>query len=429
MEDYEIGTYGADTNVSLYYSIVLEDATIINSSSYVQLVRAVSLDNCSVYTNHLFNISLYDEETKVLMNGDIEFNYKLLNIPSYVEINELNLGVTGVSNIEICSDINLTSQNFAQSIEIRYSTDGYSSELYNIQRAEISSENQQINLYDLNSSSSTQFKITYQDSNFNFVEGAIIQLQRKYISEGIYEVVEAPLTSAEGIALVSIDLDSIKYRATVVKNGVVLDEFDNLVFKCQSELTGECDYKLLGEIDPQNDVDLSTILDFYYSEPTIVNNTITVSFSIPSGTPSVINLVLEQKDEFGNTSLCNKTITSSAGSISCEYSETLGDSYIDLYLSKDEVSMVRKSYVLNAEKSLDWLGNNYIFILVLLLSLVGMALSSPEWIIINGIITMVIAGGLYLASGLDFVTGLGNIMWLVIAAVIIISKMSKQEDR
>ena len=91
--------------------------------------------------------------------------------------------------------------------------------------------------------------------------------------------------------------------------------------------------------------------------------------------------------------------------------------------------MATKTYIVHPDNSLDWLGNNYIFILILLLSLVGMALSSPEWIVINGIITMVIAGGLYLASGLDFVTGLGNIIWLVIAAVILIAKMSKQEDK
>jgi hypothetical protein len=65
----------------------------------------------------------------------------------------------------------------------------------------------------------------------------------------------------------------------------------------------------------------------------------------------------------------------------------------------------------------------------MLLSLVGMALSSPEWIVINGIVTMVIAGGLYLARGLDFVVGLGSLMWLILAAIILITKMSKQEDR
>jgi len=58
-----------------------------------------------------------------------------------------------------------------------------------------------------------------------------------------------------------------------------------------------------------------------------------------------------------------------------------------------------------------------------------MAFSSPEWIIINSIITLLLAGALWLLNGMNFVVGLGSIMWLVIAAGILIMKLAKQEDR
>jgi len=427
--NYAVPLYTVDTNASLFFNLILDDTTEINTTNVTQLVQAIFLDNCSTYTNRLFNISLFDEITKVSMRGDIEFVYKLLNVPAYQQINKLNMSFTNVSNISICSDINLSEQNFVQSIEIRYTSDGYKSEFYNIQRAEITDENIVINLFDLNSSSSTEFKVTYQDSSFDFVEDAIVQLQRKYIAEDIYEVVEAPLTSSDGVVLLHIDINSVKYRATITKNGVLLDEFDNLVFKCQSELTGECEYKLLGNINPQNDLNYDNTTDFYYSEPVLTNESITLTFSVPSGTPGLINLVMTQTDQFANKTLCNKTITSSSGSLTCDYSVSLGESYIDLYLYKDGEGVVRTTYILYPESELTWLGNNYIFIIILLFSLVGMALSSPEWIIINGIITIVISGGLWLANGLSFVMGLGNIIWLVIAGIILISKISQQEDR
>lgn len=429
IENYQIQAFPVDTNVSIYFNITLNDSSVISTMIQNQLVGAILLDNCSTYTYPLFNISLFDEASKTPLLGDIEIDYTLLNVPAYSNINSISFGVTNKSSVRICSVVDLSGQNFVQSVEIRYVADGYEPELYNIQRANITTSATNVSLYDLNSSDSTKFKITYQDSTFNFIDGAIIQLQRKYISEGIYETVEAPLTSLDGTSIVHIDLNSIKYRATVVKNGVVLDEFDDLVFQCQSELTGECEQKLLGKINPQNDVSLDNVLDFYYTEPILNNGTITLSFSVPSGTPASINLVLEQKDQFANKTICNKTVVSSAGSISCTYSETLGDSYIDLYLYKDGQPIAIKTYIVHPSSGLDWLGNNYIFILIILLSLVGMALSSPEWIIINGIITMVISGALFLASGLDFVMGLGNIMWLVIAALILIAKISKQEDR
>ena len=426
--NYTIPSYDIDTNISINFNFILDDSTEINTTEEIQLVRAVYLDNCSSYTNRLFNISLYDEKTINSINGDIELIYTLLN-KNYDTIKVYNFSADSINNTYVCSEINLSDEDLYYSAEIRYNSENYTSELYHIQRAAVGYDMQQINLYDLNSCSSTEFKVTYQDSTFNFIKDAIIQLQRKYISENLYRVVEAPLTSSEGVSILHIDLDSVKYRATVVKNGIVLDEFDNLVFKCESELTGECEYKLLGEIDPQNDLDLENVLDFSYFEPVLSNGSIITSFNIPSNTPSEINVILEQKDVYGNTTLYNETITSSAGSISAEYSDFLEESYIDLTIYKDGVPMVAKTYILDPEGGLDWLGNNYIFIVVILFSLVGMALSSPEWIIINGIITMVIAGGLWLAGGLDFVVGLGSIMWLVIAAIILIAKISKQEDR
>ena len=185
----------------------------------------------------------------------------------------------------------------------------------------------------------------------------------------------------------------------------------------------------MGNINPQNEISLDTILDFYYTSPVLNNDSIEVTFGTPSGLPSVINVILEQKDEFGEKVLCNKTITSSSGSISCDYSESLGKSYIDYYIYKDGVPIVRKSYIIPGENQLDWLGNNYICIFILLLSLVSMTLTSPEWMVIISIVTFVLAGALFLAGGLSFVVGLGSIAWLLFAGIIIISKMSKQEDR
>ena len=428
IEDYEIPLYTTNTNVSIYFNLILDDSTGINTTTNIQLVNAIFLDNCDSYTNQLFNISLFDEEAKTPILGDIEFNYNLLNKPAYKTINSLNLEFDNVSNVQICSDINLTDKNFAQSIEIRYTSDGYAPELYHIQRADIGEDTVTLNLYDLNKSDSTEFKITYQDSTFTFVEGAVLQLQRKYISDGIYETVEAPLTSRDGTAILHIDLDTVKYRATIVKDGVVLDEFDNLVFKCESELTGECEQKLLGTIDPQNDIDFDISRDFSYTIDRIVD-VIFLSFSIPSGTPASVNMILDQKDQFGTNEMCNQTILSSAGSISCTFNATIGDSYIDLRIYKNGEPMAIETFIIPEANGVDFLGNNYIIIVVILLSVVGMALTSPEWMIINGIIVMVIVGALWLVNGLNFVLGLGSLMWLIIVAGILIFKIAKQEDR
>jgi len=428
VEDYQIPNFPTTTNVTFYWSLTLTNDDIVNLSSQVQLVTLIGLDNCSTYTNQLFNISLYDELAKTPINGTIELYYEVLNKPAYSAIKNMSGKFENISNTLVCSDLNLTAQNLAYSAEIRYYSDNYAPELYHIQRADISPTTTTVNLYDLNLSSSTEFKVTYQDDTFNFVEGAILQLKRRYISEDVYEVVEAPLTSNEGIAVVHVDLDSVKYAATVVKNGEVLDTFDNIVFKCQSELTGECEQKLLGEINPQNTIDYDTERDFTYSV-TPGDNNVTVTYSIPSSTPSSVNIALVQKDMWGNETLCNKTVVSSGGSIQCTYEDTLEVSYLELRISKDGTAISYNSYVVDENTGPDFLDNNFIFVAVLILTLVGMALTSPEWIVVNALVSLLISGMLWLVKGLDFVAGLGILMWLVIAAGIIILKLSKQEDR
>ena len=426
--DYQIPILSADKNITFYWEVSFSDGISLNSTERTQSVLAALLDDCSSYSYHLFNISLFDEKTKASLNGDIQMTYTLLNKPAYQEINTHSFSATNVSNVNICSVINLTDENLAYSAEIRYESDGYVPELYNIQRDNLDENVNILNLYDLKENESTEFLIKYQDNSLITVEGAIIQLLRKYINENTYETIEAPLTSNIGTAVVHVDLDANLYKAIVTKDGEVLDIFDNLVFNCESELTGQCTQNLFGTIDPQNSVPISIIEDFVYSISG-VDNTITTTFSIPSGSPAEINIVLNQKDMFGEVYLCNETIISSSGSIECSYNDTLGDSIIELYLFKDGGLIVQQSYFIKEAGTLDWLGNNFFIVLILFLSIVGMGMASPEWIIINGVITMVLCGGIWLLNGLNFVMGLGTLMWLIVAAMILIMKISKQEDR
>ncbi len=425
--NFQIPLLFNNTNASFYWELVVSGTTI-NIDNRTQSVSTIFLDNCSVNTYPIFNISLFDERLRTPLNGTIELNYYILNKFDFSLMSNLSFSANNTQNTRVCSNINLTEEGIYYSSEIRYYAPNYATEFYHIQRA-LLTEEIILNLYDLHENESTLFKITYQDSTYTFVEDAIIQLRRKYISDDIYEVVEAPLTSSEGTAIVHIDLDTNKYDVIIVKNGVVLDTFENLAFVCDSLFTGECNQKLLGKIDPVNDINIDTKRDFTYTDPEVINDTIKVTYSIPSSSPSLVELVLIQQDQFGNRTLCNKSITSSAGSLECNFSKTIGESYIELAIRKDGKLISKQSYIMHEEDKMDFLGNNYIIVMLLLLSIIGMAFTSPEWIILNGVITFFIAGALWLLSGLDFVMGISNLIWLLLASGILIFKLAKQEDR
>ena len=415
------------TNFNLGFLIDV-DGTFYDLETFNQSVLSINLSDCGGGSASLLNVSLKDERIKSSLIGTIEINAQAISKTSGETTASISTNFSNVSSGVLCLSPYIAFEGLYLDAEIKYYSDGYAPELYYIQSAEMEDYPKNMSLFDLNNNYSTSFIVTYQDNNLITVENAIIQLQRKYISEDIFEVVEAPLTSDSGKVILHIDLSSNKYQATVVKNGNILDIFDNLVFNCESELTGQCTHNLLGKIDAQTDESVINLRDFSYSISSI-NNTITTLFSIPSGTPSSVNIQLDQVDLFGNKTQCNQTIVSSGGSIDCDFDNTIGDSFLELKIYKDGKIQAQEGYIVTESSGFDWLDNNFIILLIFLFSLVGMAFASPEIMLIIGVVVMIIGGAFWLVNGLNFVIGLGSIAWLLIAVIILIRKLAKQEDR
>lgn len=428
ISDIIIPSVSADTNITFYFTITMSDSVAFNSTTATQLIRNVAVDDCSVQPNLFMVLNLVDEENQSLITGDIEVYLSITNPVTSQEVLSINATYEGVQNKSFCSDPPLNQTGYLLEAEIRYSADNYSAEFYNLQNSNLANYPKTYNLYDLKEEDTTKFKLIYQGEDLVGVEGAIIQLQRKYISEGVYKIVEAPLTSSDSTAVVHIDTNTNRYKATVVKNGILLNTFENLVFICQSELTGECTLDLTDYIVPPNSVSVESLQDFSYSIDTTEDGVIDLIYSVPSGTTSTIQVVATQQDIIGTETICNTTVSSAGGSIECTYTDSIQDSYIDYKVYKDGTPKAEKSYIVKDDLRADFSGVNYFILFIFGLSLIFMALTSPEWIILNSILTIIVGGATWLLRGMDFVLGLGAIAWLILGAVIIFMKMQKQED-
>lgn len=425
-----IPSVSTDTNETFYFTITLSDSTIINTTNQSQLVRNIDLDDCSSQPNLFLTINLVDEENQSAINGTIEVYIEIINPENYQEILTINNTYSSVSSKNFCSNIVLNDTSLLLNAEIRYDSENHSAEFYNIQRSELQNYPKNYTLYDLKDEDTTKFKLIYIGDNLVGVEEAIIQLQRKYISEGVYKIVEAPLTSSDSTAVVHVDTNTNSYKATVVKDGELLGIFDNLVFICQSELTGECTLDLQDYITPPNSISIETIQDFSYTiSSSLDDKLITVDYSVPSGTTSEVKVISTQKDIIGEETICNTTVSSAGGSIECEYEDKIEDSYINYEIYKDGVQIAQKSYVVNDDLREDFGGDNYFILIVFTISLIFMALLSPEWIVMNSVISILIGGAIWLVRGMDFVLGIGSIVWLLLGAIIIIIKMAQKEDQ
>jgi len=414
-----------DTNISFSFFLVIDGVTY-ETTSYNHTVTDIAFSNCTA-GDALATFLLVDEELQTALSGDIEISAYITNPTTSAVVSSINLSYTNVSNASICLTPNSSFNDYKLFYEVRYTADDYVSEFYNVKNANMSAYPKYIALYDLASNDSTEFIVEYRNDNYVTIEDAVVLLLRQYLAEDSYKVVEAPTTSSTGTSILHVDLNTNKYRVIVLKDGVILNTFTNIVFHCENELSGQCTQELYGGVDPQNTVTLESLDDFSYSV-TKVNETLTLTYSVPSGSASV-NLYLYQIDLFGNTYLCNETVYSSGGSIDCSYNNTIGDSMVYLEVRKDGELMASKSYFVEENTDLGFLGNNFFIVFIFIVTITGMALSSPEWMVIMSVITLLLTGSLWLLNGLTFAIGFGSLMWLIVAAGIIIFKLSRQEDR
>ncbi len=417
-----------NTNLSFNFFITIDGITYTTVSNNQTVLNSL-FDICGGVSNDtLLNMSLLDEGTRLNISGDIEISANIVSKSSGTSVGTINKTFENVESGAICFSPVSSYNLYNLFVEIRYSSEGYASEFYHIQKADMGEYPKNLSLFDLNSNDSTEFSVTYKNNAFIFVEGAVLQLQRKYIGQDIFEVVEAPVTGDGGKAILHIDLNTNKYRASVVKDGELLDFFENIVFNCDNELSGDCTHSLDGAVDPNNDIPIEKITDFTYSVSVDEDNqTITVLFAVPSGTPSSVSVILNQIDMFGNLTSCNTTVVTSAGSITCDYTDSIDKNILELTISKNDVQLAIFSYINDPELDMD--GMNFFIIFLFMISLVGMSISSPEWMLIISVMVLMISGMLLLVSGMSLVMGLGAIAWLVVAVAIIIMKMAKQEDR
>jgi len=430
----QIPDVAVDTNYTFYFNLTTPTA-IIKTESNIQSVYVLLIDNCGVYTNEIFNISLYDEKTLELLLGTIEVNLELFNNDKSTALTTAVSNFYNMSNMRICSNVNLTGTGYFYDLELRYYVDPtntstflYVPEFYHIQKASISNFPQSIDLFNLNVNQSTEFTMYYRDNNYVARENVLLQIERKYISEGIYRTVEIPITSNEGSALGHFDLDNYKYKIIATLNGEILNVFDNPAIVCESELSGICTLNLNGQgsANPFEDYDTINDIAYYIS----FNDTdILVSYVIPSGETRQVNVYMYQVSSFADDKiLCNSTLTSSAGTFICSPNATIGDSNVFIEIRIDGVLQPMNKIYFQEDLGDYFNLNNYAIASLFLILFITMMVSSPIIMVASSVFSVVILAFLFLLKGSSIGLVLGSFSWLAIAGILILVKLNKKDE-
>ena len=282
-----------------------------------------------------------------------------------------------------------------------------------------------IPLYFLNSTDGLQFKINYVDFNYLQHQGAIIQIQRQYLSEDIYRVVEIPKIGDTGQSIGSFNINNIRYRFIVISGGEILDVFDDIFPVCQNIILGTCEINLRGSEPP----DTTTEDDFTYF---IVDtgSELVLTYIIPSGVPTLVAFDTVQDSRFlDGISSCSTSSFASGGTLTCGYNETVGDSIVSLVINSSTTIPLYGKVLVPENLDSSFSLNNFVLGFFILLSLGLIFISSGVILVIVSVVGLMFLGFVFLLRGFSVTTVGASIMWFVIAAVMIIYKISQKEER
>jgi len=427
-----------DGTIGFFFNLGLSDGSTINTTLENITVNPIGIDNCSVYTNELYNFTMYDEQSQATLNGATDVTNASLNIQVY------SLGKTeqlqNYSNtyeltnpFRVCLQNSLTAvSEFVIDVELQYKAKGYATEFYNIlgDTLDITDANTSIPLYSLENVSSQDFKIIYRDASFLPVPDAVIQIQRRYIGEGVFKNVEQPKTDINGETLAHLELNEVIYNFIILEDNVITATFNNVIAICQNPVFNNCEISLTNTESFIETTDFTNLGDFSFTGPEFNKETRVVSstFVINTGSTSTVLLNVTLLDALGTTSVCETSLLSSSGTITCTVPSSFGNSSIVATLYQDGVKKV--SAIFNVDQSpSDVYGNNLVWVaLVIFFSFLGIGMSGNP--IISGvflIIGAVVLIALNVVNSTGFIGPSATILWFIIAVVIIIIKGANRQ--
>ena len=324
----------ANINMTFYWGITLSDSTVLNLSIKNQTVYNLGLDNCSVYSNELLNFTVVDEEKQtILPNATIEVAVNLYDeTRSVVALNYSNL-FKSENPLRICLNRNLTEDSsYLMDTIVRYESLYNANEYYNIVNSTINnnSKSKIITLYDLNLSDSTEFQLTFTGSDFLPVENALVYIKRQYIEENTFKTVELPKTDYNGQTILHLVRNDVIYNIQIIKDGSVLGTFRNLIAFCDDFTIGDCNMELNAFDSVESAFNYDSSLGIIFSAPTYSESTNKISFSFTTddGETKTVLLSIFRNDIFGNRSICNSSLTSSSGTLTCDIDPNLDESLL-----------------------------------------------------------------------------------------------------
>lgn len=364
-------------------------------------------DSCGAGTYASFNMTFFDEQVvlnKLVASAEYEIRYWGDN-SFYVKNFSNNL--TSKNSYVICTDVqNVTLHG---DLTIKYNTTGGFTHFYILKNTTFTNETTLAYLYNwITTTGVSNLILTLRDqSTFIPQPNIVVQMQRKYLGEGVWRTVQMIETGSFGEAIFHILEETTDYRFIVSdSDNHLLRTTDSSIFACNA---GVCEKDLT--FLPYSDASESVLLNIehiFFNDTGVINTT----FNNPLGTTvNVQNLVVKLRG--GNELiLCNQTIQASSGVFTCDVSGHTGNIMVRTGTRNSPFNIQKTTFFTKLGESLrNLLGDDLVtseqdgsFLTVMLMMTVVGAVGfvSPVAAVISGFLSLIVAFLMGMVSIINF---------------------------
>ena len=415
-------------NMSFYWEITYPRRTsgslLENSTMYNQTVFNLGFDDCSTYTNVVYNFTLVDERDQNII--DVATNTSTINV---------DFLLTSITDPTLTLDYNATFlNNYNPSICISNSTEGFRTDLvveflsfdrvteyYLIDNGTLSTVTQNITLYDLLDYYSTSFLFEFKDANNLPVENGLVEVWRYYVGDGNFKLVETGRMDEDGVTNLHLEEEDAIYFFNITDEGQRIytsAEYNARCISTPCQIVLSADTKIT---DFPTDWDLIPEGSWKITSNR-TTRVVTLKFNFIS--PVNMNLTIFRYSE--NQSIMDYGInssetTASVGSIEVTVPTLEGNASFYAVVYRDG-NWVGSEWINFVKRGMDYFGQIGAFfagIIILALALIG--IGSGAGVIVFIIVGLVVSVALFL---LDITYPI--IMYIVCAGILLIIKLSKR---
>lgn len=431
-----IPNFPVDSNISFFWSILLDDNSITNTSIFNQSVSILTIDDCSSNTNLIYNYTVFDEADQFFLdNTSIEIALDLFDSLRQVQVLNFSQLYNQTNPALVCLNIPLlATTNYSVDSVVKYSSNDsgnpYSLEYHNILNFTLSNStaNNIIPLFNLLLEDTTEFQLTFRDANLALAPNILVLVQRQYVSENAFKTVEIPITDSNGQTVLHLVKNDIVYNFIMVNSeGTVLATFNQVIAFCQDFTIGDCSLNL-NALSPQDKVynlveDVGVIFSITFNNATEL---ILLDFLSLDLSTKTVRLIGTRNSAFGNRTVCDESLTSSAGIISCNVSAiTDSDRYIFLDIFVDGV-LVSLDTIDLLQQGVNFGVEGFLIAFLMILFIITMFMEDKKTLIFSLGIGWVTIISLGLLKGSLFGTASAGV-WLLVSILIFMWKLNKEE--